>query len=168
MTLRTITITYDPETHVLVPREPNVKMAGAGWDDAIEHEADNIDIYDIAAIYRTMIASAPQPEPVESEPVAYYDPQERGFYWAMPTKIDAPITVMVKPIPLYTTPQPDRTAELEAALKVAHENLDAIRFAVEPYDDIKPRDWKSDRANLRDAHQCAKQALAKINEVLHD
>lgn len=55
---------------------------------------------------------------------------------------------------------------LKSALKVAHENLDAIRFAVEPYDDIKPRDWKSDRANLRDAHQCAIEALAKINEVL--
>ena len=65
------TITYNSETHVLVPREPSEEMAGAGWDDAVEHEADNIDIYDIAAIYRTMIAAAPQPDPVDSEPVAY-------------------------------------------------------------------------------------------------
>ena len=35
------------------------------------------------------------------EPVAYYDPQERGFYWAKPTKIEAPVTVKVEPIPLY-------------------------------------------------------------------
>ena len=35
------------------------------------------------------------------EPVAYYDPQERGFYWAKPTKIEAPVTVKVAPIPLY-------------------------------------------------------------------
>ena len=35
------------------------------------------------------------------EPVACYDPQERGFYWAKPTKIEAPVTVKVAPIPLY-------------------------------------------------------------------
>ena len=35
------------------------------------------------------------------EPVAYYDTQERGFYWAKPTKIEAPVTVKVAPIPLY-------------------------------------------------------------------
>ena len=57
------TITYNPETHVLVPREPSVLMAETGWDDAVEYEAENVDIYDIAAIYRAMIAVAPQPEP---------------------------------------------------------------------------------------------------------
>ena len=35
------------------------------------------------------------------EPVAYYDPQDRGFYWAKPTKIETPVTVKVEPIPLY-------------------------------------------------------------------
>jgi len=41
----------------------------------------------------------------KDEPVAYFDPQESGFYWAKPTKIEAPITVNVEPLPLYTTPQ---------------------------------------------------------------
>ena len=36
------------------------------------------------------------------EPVAYFDPQKREFYWARPTQIDAPTTVDVPPLPLYT------------------------------------------------------------------
>ena len=47
-----------PEGMVLVPIEPTAAMAAAGWDDAIEHEADNIDIYDIAGIYRAMLNAA--------------------------------------------------------------------------------------------------------------
>ena len=38
------------------------------------------------------------------EPVAFFDPQGKGFYWAKPTKIAAPVTVDVEPLPLYTTP----------------------------------------------------------------
>jgi len=41
----------------------------------------------------------------KDEPVAYFDPQKGGFYWAKPTKVEAPITVNVEPLPLYTTPQ---------------------------------------------------------------
>ncbi len=41
----------------------------------------------------------------EQEPVAYFNPQVKGgFYWAKPTKITAPVTVSVEPMPLYTTP----------------------------------------------------------------
>ena len=38
------------------------------------------------------------------EPVAYFDPQKREFYWARPTQIDAPTTVDVPPLPLYAAP----------------------------------------------------------------
>ena len=41
----------------------------------------------------------------KEEPVAYFNPQEGGFYWAKPTRIEAPVTVNVEPLPLYTTPQ---------------------------------------------------------------
>ena len=41
----------------------------------------------------------------KEEPVAYFDPQKGGFYWAKPTTVTAPITVDVEPLPLYTTPQ---------------------------------------------------------------
>lgn len=48
----------------------------------------------------------------------------------------------------------DKQAELVEALKFA-------QFALEPWDDVKPRDWKSDRENLKRAHQKIKQALAR-------
>ena len=48
----------------------------------------------------------------------------------------------------------DERDELLTALK-------KCRFALEPYDDIKPRDWKTDRANLMLAHQSACAAIAK-------
>ena len=38
----------------------------------------------------------------EQEPVAFFDPQEKGFYWAKPTKITAPTIVDVEPLALYT------------------------------------------------------------------
>ena len=55
-----------------------------------------------------------RPAPVK-EPVAFFCPSQ-GFYWAKPTKIIAPVTVDVKPLPLYTTPPaaPDLQAELDA------------------------------------------------------
>jgi hypothetical protein len=41
----------------------------------------------------------------QSEPVAYFNPQEGGFYWAKPTTVTSLVTVSVEPLPLYTTPQ---------------------------------------------------------------
>ena len=42
--------------------------------------------------------------------------------------------------------------------------LERCRFALEPYDDIKPRNWVTDRENLRDAHQAARAALAAMEK----
>jgi hypothetical protein len=42
------------------------------------------------------------------EPVAFFNPHDNKFYWAKPTKITAPITIYVEPMPLYTAP-PQRT-----------------------------------------------------------
>jgi len=51
------------------------------------------------------VYTAPQPAP-QGEPMAYFNPQVKGgFYWAKPTKITAPVTVSVEPMPLYATPQ---------------------------------------------------------------
>jgi hypothetical protein len=52
---------------------------------------------------RNKFDTTPPAAPVQ-EPVAFFDPQGKGFYWAKPTKIIAPVTVDVKPLPLYTTP----------------------------------------------------------------
>jgi hypothetical protein len=35
------------------------------------------------------------------KPIAFFDPH-KGFYWAKPTKITAPVTVDVEPLALYT------------------------------------------------------------------
>jgi hypothetical protein len=35
-----------------------------------------------------------------TEPIAFYDPH-KGFYWAKPTKINAPVIVDVEPLALY-------------------------------------------------------------------
>ena len=54
-----------------------------------------------------------KPEPVDVEPVGYVDYGDRvEWYTRPPPETD-----------LYTTPQPDRTAELEAALNVARDAL---------------------------------------------
>lgn len=39
--------------------------------------------------------------------------------------------------------------------------LNQCRCALEPYDDVKPRDWKTDRENLRYAHRVVCAAIAK-------
>ena len=38
--------------------------------------------------------------------------------------------------------------------------LNQCRVALEPYDDVKPRDWKTDRENLRCAQRAVCAALA--------
>lgn len=40
----------------------------------------------------------------EQEPVAFYNPQHGGFYWAKPTTIHAPQAVDIVPLALYTSP----------------------------------------------------------------
>lgn len=63
------------------------------------------------------------------------------------------------------THQPPSVSEInthkpDAVVRQLVEALEFCRFSLEPYDDIKPRDWKSDRENLRRAHHQAQKALA--------
>jgi hypothetical protein len=46
----------------------------------------------------------------EQEPVAFYNPQHGGFYWAKPTTIYAPQAVDIVPLALYTTPPAAQTS----------------------------------------------------------
>ena len=52
-------------------------------------------------------------------------------------------------------------AHLIAAAPELYEALEDCITALEPYDDIKPRDWKTDRENMRRVYQSARAALAK-------
>jgi hypothetical protein len=52
-------------------------------------------------------AALKEPEQ-KPEPVAYFDPQNRKFYWARLTEIDVPTVTVVPPLPLYAAPpEPD-------------------------------------------------------------
>ena len=55
----------------------------------------------------------------------------------------------------------EANARLLAAAPDLLEALKQCRLALEPYDDVKPRDWKTDREKLAFAHQAARAAIAK-------
>ena len=143
------TITYNPETHVLVPREPSEEMLCKATKVDLGKDCDEKGI--CINLYQAMIAAAPQPEPVESEPVAMVDHHcEGGINWYNGNDIKIKCGTA-----LYTTPQPDRTAELEAALKVAR---DAAKKAIEMIE-TNAYERRHVRWELIDA-------IDKINEVL--
>ena len=143
MIIKTKTITYNPETHVLVPREPSEEMLRKATKVDLGKDCDEKGI--CINLYQAMIAAAPQPEPVESEPVAMVDHHcEGGINWYNGNDIKIKCGTA-----LHTTPQPDRTAELEAALKVARDAL---------------KDFDYDKRMRAIAE--IEEAIAKINEVL--
>ena len=156
------TITYNPETHVLVPKgmmyelpELPMPIKGKFSKDLF----DGVQMHQYAMRYLDeAIAAAPQPEPVESEPFGYY---ENGRFSVItdggPDKYRERKGYQGA---IYTTPQPDRVAELEAALKVAKAGIEWALSNI----NCEPFEW-SDEENA-DAHREAIEALAKINEVL--
>ena len=205
------TITYNPETNALVPREPSQDVITAGIVANAAHDFLRVD-----HIYRAMLAAAPQPEPVdvgsvgwkhdcaalcsnnielwidrcphcgkprhnhpptddellnkaepvESEPAMWLMKHIRSgdLAQAKPNQKALHPYMWSDAFPLYyTTPQPDRTAELEAALKVAREAIDALQNGLKWYQDAYP-----DSISEADHEEIAKvdAALAKINEVL--
>lgn len=57
-----------------------------------------------------------------------------------------------------------RCAEYAKDAQALRDALEQCRFALEPYDDIKPRDWVTDRERLRRAHEVARAALAAMEK----
>ena len=54
----------------------------------------------------------------QGEPAAFYDIQERRFYWATPVVFEGvPVTVTVDPIPLYRHPAPEQVEQLKAEIE---------------------------------------------------
>ena len=172
------TITYNEQTHVLVPIEPTRAMCSAAL--AFDNNKPLNDWGKIVSItyeetYSAMLAAAPQPEPVdvgsvgwkhdcaalcandielwidrcphcgkprhnhpptddellnkaeqvESEPAMWVMKHIRSgdLAQAKPNQKALHPYMLSDAFPLYTTPQPDRTAELEAALNVARAAL---------------------------------------------
>lgn len=48
------------------------------------------------------------------------------------------------------------------------EALEQARLALEPYDDVKPRDWISDRQRIKTAHALVVEALAQQHTAVPD
>ena len=61
------TITYNPETHVLVPREPSEEMLRKAIKVDLGKDCDEKGI--CINLYQVMLAAAPQPEQVDIDPV---------------------------------------------------------------------------------------------------
>lgn len=92
----------------------------------------------------------------------YGNPLQRGHCEVHPHVAEEyPCSICISEKKQYTNESRQQEAEYYTGLRI--EALeDALRFcirALEPYDDIKPRDWKTDRQNLRDAHKKAKQVM---------
>ena len=88
------TITYNPETHALVPREPNPNWC-AGCSP------DNCSGCGTEPVYQVCMADS------VSLSGAWIDVDKQTYH-------DAGLYKEYKLRPLYATPQPDRVAELEA------------------------------------------------------
>jgi len=61
----------------------------------------------------------------------------------------------------YTTPQP---VVPDGYVLVPVDVIKKLQFYLEPYDDIKPRDWATDRQNLRRAHELVQALLSAGKE----
>lgn len=70
--------------------------------------------------------------------------------------------------PLFAAAPRDEVQTLRRERDELLELVCDIRFILEPYDDIKPRDWKSDRENLRRAHQACVELVAAIDAAKGD
>ena len=187
-----ILIEIDTDTQRVVPIEPTRAMCAAALafdDNKPLNDWGKIVSITYEETYSAMISAALLPEQVESEPVIIEEPnyhfegmgcglEDRNItdrYEAMEYGWDCAISRMFERIPdgpLYTTPQPDRTAELEAALKVARDGIDKFLVANDPTEfgcacDLSVG-YLCGPCHADMQQQPLKIALAKINEVLHD
>ena len=112
-------------------------------------------------------------EPVESEPAMWLMKHIRSgdLAQAKPNQKALHPYMWSDAFPLYyTTPQPDRTAELEAALKVARDGIDEFLVANDPTEfgcacDLSVG-YLCGPCHADKQQQPLKSALAKINEAL--
>ena len=129
---------------------------------------------DIDQVWNAFIAAAPQPEPVDSEPAMWVMKHIRSgdLAQAKPNQKALHPYMWSDAFPPYTAPQPDRTAELEAALKVARDGIDEFLVANDPTEfgcacDLSVG-YLCGPCHADMQQEPLKIALAKINEVLHD
>ena len=123
------TITYNPETHVLVPREPSEDMLQAATADSCWEDMNPPP----SVAYRSMLAAAPQPEQVDVGSVGWkHDCAalcandielwiDRCPHCGKPRHNHPPTDDEHMPecvTALYTTPQPDRVTTKESYVEL--------------------------------------------------
>lgn len=147
------TITYNPETHVLVPREPNPNWcAGCSPDNCSGCGAEPVDSEPAMWVMKH----------IRSGDLAQAKPNQKALHSRMWSQEQ-----------LYTTPQPDRVAELEAALKVARDGINKFLVAKNSTEfdcacDLSVGYLCGPCHADKQQQQLLESALAKINEVLRD
>ena len=115
-------------------------------------------------------------QPVESEHVAWmntngaFNHMKKAEQDALHVEAMSKLTEMIR---TAQKPKPDRTAELEAALKVAREGIDKFLVANNPTEfgcacDLSVGYLCGPCHADKQQQQLLESALAKINEVLHD
>lgn len=181
------TITYNPETHVIAPRDLIADAKQIFCSDVEPNTNGNC--LDVIEWFSAMIAAAPQPEPNHNwcagcspdncsgcgaEPVAYIFKPNNELLW--PHEVDQNVFA-VDPDDydkLYTLPQPDRTAELTEALAEVSAYQSDIDTVTQHNIELQLETiaLKSALNVARDAlieySNGASGAITKINEVLHD
>ena len=145
------TVSFDEDVWQLVPKEPTEAMSSDGWCDAIEHEADNIDIYDIAAIYRSMLAAAPQPPVVEVEPVAFCRVEDVFDNDSMLTQLGTKRGALLYLANPDTEALRQRVKELEAEVETEKKRNAPLRMLVQSLEEQKTI-WNKGRDKVREAN----------------
>lgn len=130
------TITYNPETHVLVTREPNPDWcAGCSPDNCSGCGAEPVDSEPAMWVMKH----------IRSGDLAQAKPNQKALHPRMWSQAH-----------LYTTPQPDRTAELEQLRQRVAElkkERDELKLVVSAHADFFSR-TQSEMADLKESVEC--------------
>lgn len=161
-------------THKLVPCEPtdeminateNIEILTGHGDDAVF-----IDIFEAVKIYKAMLESAPE---VSGDAVAYAEQDNVDMKEYDDLLFSYPVSIKPtenRTVPLYTTPQPDRTAQLEAELETERQRLAACGVAALGYFEGCLPQYKSGSLNdvlcLRDSNKQLEAEKARLLDAL--
>jgi hypothetical protein len=139
---------YHKETGLYASYAPNEKgytdviagMCYRIWQAALQHSGEPVALERVEALLEIVddgVSVVIEPDPEGS--LVWYDNAVRA---------------------MQATPRPVP----EGYVLVTINDLKKLQFYLEPYDDIKPRDWVTDRQNLRRAHELIQALLSACKE----
>jgi hypothetical protein len=171
---------FDRDAHLYTHPQPAVQHAGQGeavgwqflqdgkWHFGCDNVKDHRKNTEAAGFPVRDVFSAPQPAvpdgwikvmrgwlSMRQEPIAWmFQHEDTGrttFVELGEAEVFAELNPRLQKVcPLYKHPQP---VVPEGYMLVLVDDIKRLKFYLEPYDDIKPRDWVTDKQNLRRAHE---------------